>query len=87
MGCRGCARLGVFLESRGIAQVAMNLLDYRVTPPAVVAERVDVEARARGVAVSQWELVGCAPSGRRISATLAPLIPNACLIEAALFRA
>jgi glutamate formiminotransferase len=54
--------LGVFLASRGIAQVAMNLLDYRDTPPAAVAARVEREARARGVAVAEWELVGCAPA-------------------------
>ena len=54
--------IGVPLASRGIAQVSMNLLDYRVTPPAVVVERVRREARARGVAVTAWELVGCAPA-------------------------
>jgi glutamate formiminotransferase len=54
--------MGVYLESRGIAQVSMNLLDYHVTPPTAVAERVDAEARARGTTVRQWELVGCAPS-------------------------
>jgi glutamate formiminotransferase len=54
--------LGVFLESRGIAQVSMNLLDYRVTPPAVVVERVEREARTHGAAVLEWELVGCAPA-------------------------
>ena len=54
--------LGVPLESQGIAQVAMNLLDYRRTSPAVVADRVEREARARGAGVSRWELVGCAPT-------------------------
>ena len=54
--------MGVFLESRGIAQVSMNLLDYRVTPPLVVAERVEGEAHTRGVRVREWELVGCAPA-------------------------
>ena len=54
--------LGVPLESRGIAQVAMNLLDYQRTSPAVVAARVEREARARGTDVSRWELVGCAPA-------------------------
>lgn len=53
--------LGVRLESRGIAQVSMNLLDYRRTSPAVVADRVEREARARGAGVAWWELVGCAP--------------------------
>lgn len=54
--------IGVPLASRGIAQVAMNLLDYRRTPPAVVAEWIEREAGARGAAVSAWELVGCAPA-------------------------
>ncbi len=81
--------MGVFLESRGIAQVSMNLLDYRITPPLVVAERVEREARARGVAVREWELVGCAPAdawegwdaaGRR---AFAPRL----ILDAALFAA
>jgi glutamate formiminotransferase len=61
-GLRAVRAMGVFLESRGVAQVSMNLLDYRRTPPAVVAERVEREARTRGVAVGEWELVGCAPA-------------------------
>jgi glutamate formiminotransferase len=55
--------LGVYLASRRTSQVSMNLLDYRITPPATVATRVEREARARGVAVAEWELVGCAPAG------------------------
>ena len=54
--------MGVYLESRDAAQVSMNLLDYRVTSPQMVADRVEAEARARGVTVTQWELVGCAPA-------------------------
>jgi glutamate formiminotransferase len=79
--------MGVFLESRGIAQVSMNLLDYTITPPLAVAERVERETRARGAAVREWELVGCAPadawdgwdaSGR------AP-IPSRLILDAGLF--
>jgi glutamate formiminotransferase len=54
--------MGVYLESRGVAQVSMNLLDSRVTPPSAVAERVAEEARRRGAGISQWELVGCGPT-------------------------
>ena len=61
-GLSAVRAIGVPLESRGITQVAMNLLDYRRTPPAVVAERLEREARARGATVSAWELVGCAPA-------------------------
>jgi glutamate formiminotransferase len=53
--------IGVPLASRNVAQVSMNLLDHRVTPPAVVVARVEQEATARGAAVREWELVGCAP--------------------------
>jgi glutamate formiminotransferase len=53
--------IGVHLASRGVSQVSMNLLDYRITPPAMVAARVEHEARARGTTVREWELVGCAP--------------------------
>jgi glutamate formiminotransferase len=61
-GLPGVRALGVPLASRGIAQVSMNLLDYRRTSPAVVADRVEREAATRGAAVSAWELVGCAPA-------------------------
>jgi glutamate formiminotransferase len=67
--------LGLFLPSRGLAQVAMNLLDYRVTPLAVAAARVSAEARRRGAAVREFELVGCAPAAALASwpADLAPI--------------
>jgi glutamate formiminotransferase len=54
--------LGVFLASRGLAQVTMNLLDYRRTPPCVAAEWVQHEADRERVAVLEYELVGCAPA-------------------------
>ena len=76
--------IGVFLESRGVAQIAMNLLDYRVTSPAPVMARVERDLRAYGAGVREWELVGCAPSdafdGLELTAR-----PRGCLIDAALF--
>jgi glutamate formiminotransferase len=53
--------LGVPLPTRGLVQVSLNLLDYRVTPLPVVFDRVAEEARRRGVAVRRGELVGLAP--------------------------
>src|SRR5712691_8933210 len=53
--------MGVPLASRGIAQVSMNLLDYRRTPIPVVFDRVVDEARRRRTGVSRSELVGLAP--------------------------
>lgn len=54
--------MGVLLPSRGRVQVSMNLLDYHRTPPAMVFERVRVEAARLGVAVAAGELIGCAPA-------------------------
>jgi glutamate formiminotransferase len=53
--------MGVLLASRGIAQVSMNLLDYRTTSIAAVVDRVRDEAGARGVGANRSELVGVAP--------------------------
>jgi glutamate formiminotransferase len=54
--------MGVWLGSRARAQVSMNLLDYRRTPPRLVAELIEGRARSAGAAVSAYELVGCAPA-------------------------
>jgi glutamate formiminotransferase/formiminotetrahydrofolate cyclodeaminase len=45
----------------GRAQVSMNLLDIDVTSPAAAFSLVQKEAGARGVAVSQSEIVGLIP--------------------------
>jgi len=54
--------LGVHLASRGLAQVSMNLVDYRRTPPARALERVDEEAAALGTRVVETEIVGLVPA-------------------------
>jgi len=53
--------MGGRLERRGIAQVAMNLLDYRVTSLPQAFDAVRSEAARRGVGVRRGELVGLAP--------------------------
>jgi glutamate formiminotransferase len=55
--------LGVALPSRGLVQVSLNLLDYRVTPLPVIFDRVEREAARRGVGIRRGELVGLAPRG------------------------
>jgi glutamate formiminotransferase len=54
--------LGIALASRGLAQVSMNLLDYRRTSPLQALRRVEVEAAALGVRVLETEIVGLVPS-------------------------
>ena len=67
--------MGVWLASRTLAQVTLNLLDYRRTSPRVVAEQIALEAARRGAAVREHELVGCAPADALADwpASLAPI--------------
>lgn len=55
--------MGVYLESRGMAQVSMNLTDYEVTSLDAVMEAVREEASRLGVAIAGSEIVGLAPAG------------------------
>ena len=48
-GLRGVRALGLYLPEAGMAQVSMNLEDYRVTPPAVAIAAVRDEAERLGV--------------------------------------
>jgi glutamate formiminotransferase len=60
-GLAAVRALGVFLASRGRAQVTMNLLDYRRTSPVQAAVRLRDLAARHGARVLEYELVGCAP--------------------------
>ncbi|MCC6586365.1 MAG: glutamate formimidoyltransferase [Bryobacterales bacterium] len=53
--------LGLHLAGAGVAQVSMNLTDYRVTGIGAAFEAVRREAEALGIAVSESELIGMAP--------------------------
>jgi len=81
--------MGVLLASRGLAQVSMNLLDYRLTPPRMVCERIEREARRLGAAVREYELVGCAPAEafEQWPAALAPIadVKERQLLDSGLF--
>jgi glutamate formiminotransferase len=60
-GLRGVRALGLYLPETGMAQVSMNLEDYRVTPPAVAVAAVRDEAERLGVEAGPAELVGLVP--------------------------
>jgi glutamate formiminotransferase len=49
-------------EGRGLVQVSMNLLDYRVTPPAVAFAAVAELAGRAGARVEASEIVGLVPA-------------------------
>ena len=53
--------IGVFLKSRRLAQVSMNLTDYRVTSLLTVFDRVQEEASRHGTDILESELIGLLP--------------------------
>jgi len=53
--------LGLFLPSRNLAQVSINLTDYECTPLQVVYAAVDQEAHAQGVEILESEIIGLLP--------------------------
>ena len=53
--------MGVPLESRGLAQVWMNLTDFESTPVHRVFECVRAEAERYGVPVVGSEIIGLIP--------------------------
>ena len=60
-GLPGVRALGLLLPERHIAQVSMNLTDYRQTDMAQAYDAVARLAEAEGVEVLESELVGLAP--------------------------
>ncbi|MFH1425062.1 MAG: glutamate formimidoyltransferase [archaeon] len=60
-GLKSVRALGLFLKSKGIAQVSMNLTNFRETGITQVFEAVESEADALGVSVKNSELIGLAP--------------------------
>ena len=54
--------IGVLLGHRGLAQVSMNLTDYRITPMTNAFDAVAREAAADGVDVQESEIVGLVPA-------------------------
>lgn len=52
---------GFELKERGLTQVSMNLMDYRVTSPETVFAEIARRAEKAGVAIVESELVGLIP--------------------------
>jgi glutamate formiminotransferase len=67
-GFPGVRALGLFLPRAGHAQVSMNVEDYEAAALHEILERVEREARNRGVEVSGSELVGLMPAGAAVAA-------------------
>ena len=61
-GPPGLHALGLYLAEHGVAQVSMNLEDFRRTPPAVAVAAVRREAERLGIEAGDSELVGLIPA-------------------------
>ena len=72
-GFPGVRALGLFLPKAGRAQVSMNVEDYEAAALHEIVNRVEAEARARGVEVAGAELVGLMPAGAAAAAAGAVL--------------
>ena len=72
-GFVGVRALGLGLPLAGRAQVSMNIEDYEASALHDVVERVEEEARARGVEIAAAELVGLIPAGAAAAAAGAML--------------
>lgn len=60
-GLKNVKAMGFMLDDRNIAQVSINMTDYRVTPLYRVTELVKSEAKRYGVRVIGSEVIGLCP--------------------------
>ncbi len=72
-GFPGVRALGLLLPRAGRAQVSMNVEDYEAAALHEIVDRVEGEARTRGVEVAGAELVGLMPAGAAAAAAGAML--------------
>ncbi len=67
-GLRFVKAMGVMLEARGLAQVSINMTNFRGTPLHRVFEMVRSEAARHGVAIAGGEIVGLVPEDALLDA-------------------
>jgi glutamate formiminotransferase len=72
-GFPGVRALGLLLPRAGCAQVSMNVEDFEAAALHEIVDRVEEEARTRGVEVAGAELVGLMPAGAAAAAAGAVL--------------
>lgn len=83
--------VGWYIDEYGVAQVSINLINYKVTPPHVAFDTICDEAIKRGLRVTGSELVGLIPlqamldAGRHylLKQGKSPGVPEEDIIEAA----
>jgi glutamate formiminotransferase len=60
-GLPGIKAMGFYLDDVELSQVSMNVCNFQATSLLRVYEEIEREARARGIAIRESELVGLAP--------------------------
>lgn len=84
-GLASVRALGLMCSRTGLAQVSMNVEDYRRTPLLAVVGRVRREAADRGIVAGESELVGMVPraalAGASAEALGLPELPPEKIIE------
>lgn len=58
---RACKAVGWYIDEYQMAQISINLVNYKITPPHVAFETICEEATVRGLRVTGSELVGLIP--------------------------
>lgn len=64
---------GITMEDTGLAQVTMNLLDYKSTPIELVFSKIEEEAASKGVEITDSEIIGLIPLDALLNVALARL--------------
>jgi glutamate formiminotransferase/glutamate formiminotransferase/formiminotetrahydrofolate cyclodeaminase len=72
-GFPGVRALGLDLPAAGLTQVSMNVEDWEAADLLEIVQRVEAEARGRGVELAGSELVGLMPAGAAATAAGAAL--------------
>lgn len=65
---KACKAIGWYIEEYGIAQISMNLTNYKITPLHIAFDEVCKSAESRGLRVTGSELVGLIPLESILSA-------------------
>lgn len=67
-GFKGVKAMGLYLDSRGCAQVSMNLTDFANTPLDRVFATIEAEAARLGTSVRAGEIIGFIPQAAFLQA-------------------
>jgi len=89
---KACKAVGWYIEEYGQAQISINLVNYKITPPHIAFDVICQEAEKRGLRVTGSELVGLIPlqamlaAGRHylIKQGKSPGVPDEDLIQMAI---